>query len=86
MLLKSITSIIIVMEVWNKFSFLKCCSRLCGNAFIDVACVLESRPGVSKLFCPKATQGNTEHVEGRTSYAMRLLRNMLYSTKSTNFL
>jgi len=29
-----------------------------------------SQPGVSKLFCPRATQSNTEHVEGRTSYAV----------------
>jgi len=26
--------------------------------------------GVSKLFCPRATQAETEHVEGRTPYAM----------------
>jgi len=38
-----------------------------------------------QTFCPRATWGNTEHVEGRTSYAMCLLRDMLYSTKSTNF-
>ena len=40
---------------------------------------------VSKLVCERATQANAQQFEDGTSYAMRLFRDMLHSTKSANF-
>jgi len=43
------------------------------------------RAGVSKRFCKRATQAITQQFEGRTSYVTRLFRDMLHSTKATDF-
>jgi len=43
------------------------------------------RPGVSNLFCPRATQAIPQQFEGRTSYVIRLFSDMSHSAKSTRF-
>jgi len=45
-----------------------------------------SSPGFSKSLCPRATQANTEHVEGWTSYVMWLSRGMLCQQIVVNLL
>jgi len=48
----------------------------CFSTQIYVIYAERPSAGVSELFCPRAKLGNTEHVEGRTSYVMSLFRGM----------
>ena len=64
---------------------LKSALFFCFSTQIYVVYAEWSSPGFPNIFCPRATWGNTEHAEGRTSYVMWLFRGMLYSTESTNF-